>query len=353
MLKKFLCYSLSFIFLKGYGQNTIALPEIINYPKKAYNAGTQNWKIGQDKQGIIYIANNEGLLTFDGNYWKKYCIPNSTIIRSLAIAGDGRIYIGAQGEIGFFEPGENGKLQYHSLSDLIPDTEKDFADVWDVILHEDEIFFRSSKKIFQLQDEKITVYRSIHWSFLGLSNGQLISKEYEKGLLCFQKGKWVPFVQQNLVPAAAQVTAVVPLNKDSSLLTTLKHGLYILHGNRISAFTSGIIQSISEKNVYAATQISQDHIAVATNLDGCFIINKKGELIQQLSKRDGLQTNNVLSVFADKNKNLWLGLDNGIDFVAYDNAIKHIYPDYQEHSAGYASIIFNNHLYIGTAYGLY
>ncbi|HQW84213.1 MAG TPA: hypothetical protein PK987_07130, partial [Ferruginibacter sp.] len=47
-------------------QNTIGLPDIINYSKPLYKAGLQNWDIKQDKNGIVYFANNEGLLSFDG-----------------------------------------------------------------------------------------------------------------------------------------------------------------------------------------------------------------------------------------------------------------------------------------------
>jgi hypothetical protein len=140
--------------IRANAQNTIALPEIINYPKQKYGAGTQNWNICQDKLGIIYFANNEGLLTFDGNFWKKYSLPGSIGIRSLAIAPNGRIYIGAQGQIGYFEPGKNGRLQYHSLNDLIPENERDFTDVWNVIPIENEVFFRSFKRILHLRMKK-------------------------------------------------------------------------------------------------------------------------------------------------------------------------------------------------------
>ena len=66
-------------------QNTIGLPDVINYPKQTYGAGLQSWDFKQDKNGIIYIANNEGLLSFDGKYWKLYPLPNKTIVRSVEI----------------------------------------------------------------------------------------------------------------------------------------------------------------------------------------------------------------------------------------------------------------------------
>lgn len=334
-------------------QNTIALPEIISYSKQEYKGGTQNWKIAQDQHGIMYFANNEGLLTYDGSFWKTYSLPNKTIIRSVAIGRDGRIYTGAQSEIGYFAPDQSGRLTYTSLNDLIPNNEKDFADVWDVIPFEDQVFFRSNRRIFQLINGKILVYSSPDWGFMGLSNGKLIAKEYDKGLLSFEGGRWVPFLRSGFLPPDVRITSLTTLNKDSSLLTTLNHGLYILKSSTLSSFETPDLKNIAEKNVYGSVMIGNNRVALITNLAGCYIVSTSGELIQRLSKLEGLQNNNIISIYYDRNRNLWLGLDNGIDLVVYNNAIKHIYPDYQERSAGYCSIIFNNDLYIGTANGLY
>jgi ligand-binding sensor domain-containing protein len=353
MPRKILLTVFCFLSIAACCQNTIALPEIVNYSKQVYNAGTQNWAIAQDKKGIIYVANDEGLLTFDGNFWKRYSNTTSSAIRSLAIAPDGRIYVGAQGEIGFFQAGNNGMLQYTSLNNLVPDAEKDFTDIWNLVIYQDAVFFRSFKKIFQFKNDKITVYRDISWSFLGASNNQLIGKAYTKGLMRYENNSWFPLTTKDSIPMKAQVTALVPISLDSSLLITKKNGLFILKGDRIIPFTTPDLEMINEKNPYGATIIDENRIAIITSLGGCFIINKKGEFIQRLAKQDGLQNNNILSVFVDREKNLWLGLDNGIDFVAYSNAIKHIFPDYQEQSAGKSVIIHNNTLYLGTSNGLY
>jgi ligand-binding sensor domain-containing protein/DNA-binding CsgD family transcriptional regulator len=352
MHRKALLTVLCFLSIRVFCQNTIALPEIVNYSKFVYNGGTQNWGITQDKKGVVYVANDEGLLTFDGNFWRKYTTPGRSTIRSLAFSGE-RVYVGGQGEIGFFQTAKNGVLQYTSLNNLLPEAEKDFTDIWNVIPYKNGVFFRSFKKIFQYKNEKITVYPDISWSFLGCANGQLIAKAYGKGLMRFNNEGWSPLSSIDSFPKNAQIAALLSLNKDSSLLVTKKHGAYLLNGGRISTFTSADLKLINEKNPYGAAAIDDNRIAIITSLGGCFIINKKGQFIQRLAKQDGLQNNNILSVFVDREKNLWLGLDNGIDFVAYSNAIKHIFPDYQEQSAGKSVIIYNNSLYIGTSNGLY
>ena len=125
-------------------QNTIALPEVLNYSKQLYKAGTQNWDICQDNNGLLYFANNEGLLSFDGAYWCLYPLPNRTIVRSLALGADRRIYVGGQDEIGYFSPDNGGRLVYHSLTSLIPGAHRSFSDVWDIIGVDKQLFFRST-----------------------------------------------------------------------------------------------------------------------------------------------------------------------------------------------------------------
>ena len=122
-------------------QSYIGLREIINYEKINYNAGAQNWDIRQDKQGRIYFANNEGLLSFDGIYWKLYPLPNKTIVRSIEFGKDNRIYIGGQDEIGFFSPDKTGNLVFTSLRNLLPEPDRKFADIWDIVQYGNDIFF--------------------------------------------------------------------------------------------------------------------------------------------------------------------------------------------------------------------
>src|SRR6187549_3630056 len=114
-------------------QSYIGLREIINYEKLNYNAGAQNWDIKQDQQGTVYFANNEGLLSFDGIYWKLYPLPNKTIVRALEFGTDNRIYIGGQDEIGYFSPDKTGTLVFTSLRNLIPEADRSFTDIWDIV----------------------------------------------------------------------------------------------------------------------------------------------------------------------------------------------------------------------------
>ncbi len=338
---------------KADGQNTIGIPGIINYTKQQYNAGSQNWGIGQDAQGILYFANNNGLLSFDGTFWRLYPLPNKTIVRTLSIDQNNRIYVGGQGEIGYFSPGKNGDLAYTSLTHLIPQKDNDFADVWNIIQYNKEVFFRSNRKIFKLHNDAITVYNSINWGFLGKAGNLLLAHDFTNGLVRYTHNGWQRFIDKAQLPDNIQVTSLLPLGNDSLLITSLTNGLFLFHQHTISAFTSPALQTIAAANIYNARLLNRDTIAIITNLAGCFIVTKTGDFVQRLSKEEGLQNNNILSIFTDRNHNLWLGLDNGIDLVTTNNAINNIFPEKSDRNAGYTSLIYQRHLYLGTATGLY
>lgn len=336
------------------GQNTIGLPEIINYSKHIYGGGTQNWDVQQDANGIMYFANNEGMLSFDGTHWRIYPLPNKTIVRSIAIGKDGRIYAGGQDEIGYFAPDSAGTLTYTSIKHLIPEKERSIADIWDIIPWGNDVFFRSITKILQLSNQSIIVYPAVsEWAYMGIHEQQLVAQDMSHGLLRFGQGTWQPMMRNEDLPRGLYTSALIPIGKDSSLLATLKDGVYLLTGNTLSPFHSPDLDRIARETIYGGIALERNWFALATSLGGCHIFNRKGELIQSFSRKEGLQNNNITSIFRDRANNLWLGLDNGIDFVAYDNAIKHIYPENLNEGSGYAALIHNERLYLGTTNGLY
>ena len=335
-----------------YGQNTIGLPRIINYGTEEYRAATQNWDIQQDKRGIMYFANGAGLLTFDGRHWRLYPLPNKTIVRSLYITEDNKIYVGGQGEFGYFEPDENGRLEYVSLKSIIPKSYNQFADIWDIEPLGESLFFRATDRIFELKNQNIRVFPSdSEWRYLKRVGKKLIAQDKVRGLLEFRNQAWQPLCKepfnQNLV------SGMVPLGQDSILISTLKDGLFVLVNDSAYPKKTSIDDHLKRSLVYAIVQISQDEIALGTTSDGVIVMNNEGQVIQRISRTEELQNSNVLCLFIDKEQNLWTGLNRGISFIGYNSAIKYIRPNKTNDLSGYSTIIFNDSLYIATSDGAY
>ena len=53
-----------------------------NFSPNSYGAENQNWGIAQSQDKLLYVANNKGLLEFNGANWTLYPSPNETIKRA-------------------------------------------------------------------------------------------------------------------------------------------------------------------------------------------------------------------------------------------------------------------------------
>jgi ligand-binding sensor domain-containing protein/DNA-binding CsgD family transcriptional regulator len=341
-----LLYSLSTL---AFGQNPIGMPDILNYDNTAYSAGTHNWDIQQDRSGIVYFANDEGLLTFDGSRWKIYPLPNKTIVRSIAIGSDNKIYAGGQGDFGFFSPNINGKLFFTSLREKIPKNHRSFADIYNVHSVGNAIFFRAENNIFKWQGGKITVLgTTTKWLYMGVANNTIVAQDKNKGLLKLSGDNWLPLLTDP-IPNRFMVSSISQFGLDTILISSFAHGLHFITGGRITPVKAA--SNIS--NISSARKIDNHSIAIATLYNGCYLIDIRGDLIYHLSKGSGLQNNAIISLFKDGNSNIWLGLSDGISFVANNNAIKHINPAIFDNAAGHTAIIHNNAFYAGLSNGFY
>jgi ligand-binding sensor domain-containing protein len=350
-----ICLPLLFFFAflnAARAQNTIGLPQVINFHNNDFRGGSQTWDIKQDAVGRMYFANNEGLLTFDGTYWKLYPQPNKTILRSIALH-ENRIYAGGQDEIGFFAPDSMGILQYQSLKDLIPAHYRTFTDVWEIEVFNQSVFFRTWDRIFEYRHGAIKTYPAeTGWHIMKKAGKRLIAQDKQKGLYQFISDAWVP-LHKGSPDIHFEITGMVEVGEDSLLVSSLEDGLYIIHDGNLSKMPTDADQSFVKNHIYSLEKINSTEIVAGTTSAGCIVLDKQGNVVQQLARPEGLQNNNVLSIFLDKDQNLWTGLDNGISFIAYNAAIKYIKPGKPEELSGYSVRIFNNELYVATSDGVY
>lgn len=350
-MKHIKCLLFLFGFLNADSQNIIGLPLIKNYNKLDFRGGNQTWDIDQDAQGRMCFANNEGLITFDGTYWKIFPLPNKTIMRAVKVAPDGKIYVGGQGEAGFFAPGRGGNLVYHSIVDKISAENRIFADIWKIEWLGDKVFFMASDRIFELSDDIVKIHWAHNeWIFMKESKGKLMAQDKENGLFVWSNGIWKSF-RNGLITGSEIIHGVIPLTSDSILLVTKNTKKLLVIGDTLVSLPK--LDEVSGTYITNIAQLNEDAFVLGTSNLGCIIINKSGKMLQEITSREGLQDNSILCVFKDVIGNLWIGLNNGISMVAYNAPIKFIKPDKISELSGYGSTIFNNNLYIATNDGVH
>ncbi len=301
----------------------------------------------------MYFANNNGLLEFDGNNWRLLPIDNGTIVRSTRMGSQGRIYVGGQGDFGYFSPDKQGRLAYQSLRLLLSESNLNFGDVWDILAIETGVFFRSNNHVFLLQGNNIkALLPGKTTQFMGLLGGKVLVQDDDLNLHVFEKNGFRQLPKPTGMESGI-ITEILPYHADTQLVTTIKHGIFYYTNGSFSPWQTPHDSLLKDSRVYCAGLLPDGKIALGTSTNGLVVLDRQRRVFHHLTKRDGLQNNTILSLAADRAGNLWLGLDNGIGLVDIGSPFSTLFPDGELEGTGYAVAIFNEKIYFGTNTGLY
>lgn len=348
-------FLLVFSFSIANGQmQRVGSPSITSFSRTNYQAGTQNWATQQDDKGIVFFGNNKGLLEFDGTYWQTYPLPNGTIVRSFDFGKNNRIYVGGQNELGYLESNEQGKRIYTSLTPLIPEAFKSFDDIWQIFIHEEAIYFCSEKAIFQLIEKEVKVIepKSERFENFFELDGKVFIQDQMEGLLLLQNNQFQAIQGGTFFPNE-RIVSILPFAQNQFLLITFSRGLFLMNDSGITPWEVPANEFLKVHQAYCAIQLDDGRYAIGTPQNGLLIMNQKGGMEMHLNKNNGLQNNTILCLTQDIQKNLWLGLDNGIDYAEISSPFSKIMTQEGITGTGYASIISNGKLYLGTNQGLF
>ena len=330
-------------------------PYVKQYDKSEYDAGNQNWGIAVGKNGIIYAANTEGLLSFDGQYWNLQSTNNKGILRSVTVDSKGKIYTGGKSDFGYWEEAAFGKLKYTQLSNLVDQKLLNDEEIWKIIEHKGKIYFHSFSKCYVYDGNKVAIIQGAGEPFLfpHAVGESIYIEKIPSGLHKLSSSNTlIPIKDKSKIKS--NILTILPYEKGKYLIGTDKEGLFLLdsQGN-IVPWANKAQELLKKAQINNGIVLYDQYFVFGTIQNGIIIINKQGALIQHINKNNGLQNNTVLSLAEDKQGNVWVGLDNGIDRIALNSPL-HYYSDYTlDIGTVYASIVYNNKIYLGTNQGLF
>lgn len=330
-------------------------PLVRNFTRIDYQGGKQNWCIVQNQDNKMYFANNSGLLEYDSNIWQLYPIANYTNVRSLMYDEESkRIYAGAFNEFGYYQYNHQTlKLEYYSLVDSVPEKERNFNEVWNIYKNDKNIYFQSDRKIFKCDENgKMSIYpfkHKIEKSAI-IYNTPVITS-IQDGAWTLNNGMLLKLPNSDILKDK-KVTAILPYEGTKILFATALDGLFLFDGEKVIAYQNDLTDFLKENQVFCATA-KDNKIAFGTVLNGVVVKDLSTNINTYINTYSGLQNNTVLSIKFDNDNNLWLGLDKGIDYVLINSPIKNLFSTNNLYGSGYASLIKDNILYLGTNQGLY
>jgi len=331
----------------------IGVPFIANYNPKAYKAASENWDVLQDSKGMMFFANHFGIMQFDGVRWAIVTQPeNRSMVRSMTIDKNDKMYIGAQGDFGFVIQFPNGQYKYTSLVKLLPKSARNFGDVLHTVIRNNEVFFFSYERIFIYKNNSIKVIDAkTTFDDLFEVGKDIYVSDNEKGLLKLKGDALIP-VENGQKFVGLQVRKIFQ-TQNGLLLLTQKNGLFTFSENQIKPFVTEVDHLLKQNQISAGIELSDGYFGIGTRQSGLIVIDSAGHLIQHIDKQMGLQNEYVTNFKIDKEGNLWVTLKGGISLIQISSPLSKIIDGTNSETKIYCSQIYQNKLYIGTDNGVF
>ena len=346
--------------MAAWGQNALlpdeeGLPFFMSfYSPQDYQAQPQNWAFAQDKRGVIYVANNNGVLEYDGVSWRLIRTPTNTIVRSLDTDKQGTVHVGVQGDFGYLAPDSSGTLQYVSLLDRVAPRDRDFTDIWSVKATEEGVYYQTRGRLFRWDGREMKVWNAenvFHNAFT--VHGQLYVRETKTGLLQMERDTL------RLVPdgerfARLPIYAMMPFDGGRILIGTRRDDFFLYDGTSVTPFPTEADALLRQNELYYGTRLSGGMFALATLGGGVLLIDGGGRLVRVLDESAGVSDRYVSAVLNDAQGGLWMALSNqGIMRVDVPSELTAFDRSLGLEGAIYSIVRHQDTLYVATGAGLY
>jgi hypothetical protein len=274
---------------------------IRHYPPEVYEGGGQNWALLQDARGVIYVGSTSALLEFDGVTWRRIQTPTKTTIRSLAADANGRVWVGAVGDLGYIEPDEHGETRFVSLLDMVPAEVRVFEDVWRTFAAPEGVYFQTQTALFRWANGAMKVWKPTGRIFnrAQFANDTLYISQTSGGLMKLENDVLEP------VPGAERMgdeayPIVIRYDDTRLLMGTRRDGLFLYDGAEMRPFATEADLLIKANNLYRAFNLPNGSIALTTTAGGMVILDRQGRLLEHVDQSDGLLSPSVYYLMPDR-----------------------------------------------------
>ncbi|MDX1530507.1 MAG: hypothetical protein R3362_03185, partial [Rhodothermales bacterium] len=323
------------------------------YSPEEHGLHDQNWAVAQGPRDLLYAANRNGVLEFDGEEWRAIAIPNE-LARSMVARPDGTVFVGGVGEVGYLAPDPLGFTRYVSLLDAVPEEDRAFADVWTTHATSDGVFFQSFSHLLRWDGERMHLWRSdsrFHKAFT--ARDTVYVREEGVGLLRVDGDRLLPIAGGERF-ADERVDAVLPQGERRLLIAARGSGFWLWEDGHWAPFPTEADSYFRDHRLYHGALLRDGTYAFTTISGKVVLVDQAGRVRRALGEDVGLSPDDfILHAMQDRQGGLWLALNDGLLRVDAPTPLTVFDDDSGLEGTVYDVIRHRGRLYAATARGLF
>jgi len=317
----------------------------------------QFFDLAQDDRGMLYFAGGYNIREFDG-YTFRDLIEQPLVITALAVGGDGRVYVGAKGEIGYLQQNASGRPQFISLLEQFGLQKGGFSDVLKILPLREALYFQTPEMLGRWSAGGVRLWRAKNTFVRAFAVADTVYvQEHKIGLrrlsedslqLVSSDSRLADYLLAEMLAFPRQTSSF----KKEILLATRKQGLLRLAGNTVAPFETSANAFFIKHEITCGAAMPNNAFVFGTRTGGVIILDSRGEILQHLDKASGLTSNLIRAVHPDRRNGLWVAPDRGFAFVDAPSPFSIFDEAEGIEGSVYAMMRHNGILYASTAIGV-
>ena len=326
-------------------------PPFVAFTADAYDAGESNFAAVQDNRGLLYVANQDGVLEFDGLDWRLIRLPENVPATALAVSDSGRVYVGGENAFGYLKPDQLGQLSYTSLRGKVS-AGNNSGKVTDIEVTQDGVYFIAEATVFRWSGTALSKVEVVENSVHDLRQLALVPRY---GLVRL-KGDEMSRIDTQ--PLRAQeinnddFTALTRYNKGAYIVTT-KSEIFLYNGRRFKKVNTKADDFFENNIISEVAPTIGGRYAVGTERGGVVFMSPDGRIQTVLNQSAGLPNESVQGFWMDNQGGLWLLLEKGLARAEVNSPVSQF--DDNDGLKGDVNDMLRvgTTLYVATEHGLY
>lgn len=306
-----LCAFCGSVATGAWRDKTAGLPWLTFWPSHELNTQYPYiWFATQDSLGRLLVASS-GLSVFDGQEWVTHPAANAPTLRAIEPGPDGRLWIGALNEIGYFTEPTLGRFEYHSLLNRLPEAERQVSHIWSCARLGEAVYFVGERKLYRWDGSNFQI-----WPYPGASRifplkleGQLWMHHRETGLYRItEAGPTLEIPAARLPPG----TGIQALIRDAKGVLALgSDGFFRLDAPHLSVFPAETNELIRAGVPSALARGSDGTLYVGTVRRGVLILSSDGRLLRQITESTHPAAKAIINVQVFADGTVWFCTPDG------------------------------------------